>query len=46
MLQCTEAWVSTARSNAAAMRLYDARGGKASSPDPVMFEFRIHSGLH
>jgi ribosomal protein S18 acetylase RimI-like enzyme len=37
---CREAWVVTDRSNHAAMRLYDAVGGIATT-DHVMFTFRV-----
>ena len=39
---CREAWVITDRSNHAAMRLYEAGGGEAST-DHVMFTFRLDS---
>jgi ribosomal protein S18 acetylase RimI-like enzyme len=37
---CSEAWVLTDRNNRAAMRLYEAGGGRASE-DHVMFTFRL-----
>jgi ribosomal protein S18 acetylase RimI-like enzyme len=41
-LGCTQAWVLTSRSNAAAMRLYASLGGQdASEEAQVMFEFQL-----
>jgi GNAT superfamily N-acetyltransferase len=40
-LGCVEAWVLTDRTNQGAMRLYTSSGGIESSPDPVMFTFRL-----
>jgi aminoglycoside 6'-N-acetyltransferase I len=41
---CAEAWVLTARSNIAAMRLYSAVGGTDGPADLVMFTFRLDTG--
>lgn len=38
---CSEAWVLTERENTAAMAMYGSTGGEASSPDPVMFTFKL-----
>jgi ribosomal protein S18 acetylase RimI-like enzyme len=38
---CTEAWVLTDRSNAAAMRLYSSLGGIEGPKDQVMFTFPL-----
>jgi aminoglycoside 6'-N-acetyltransferase I len=38
---CHQAWVLTDRSNAAAMRLYNAVGGYEAPGDAVMFEFPL-----
>ena len=38
---CTEAWVLTDRSNAAAMRLYASLGGSEAPKDQVMFTFPL-----
>jgi ribosomal protein S18 acetylase RimI-like enzyme len=38
---CAEAWVLTARSNTAAMRLYSAAGGTEGPADQAMFTFRL-----
>jgi len=40
-LGCIEAWVLTARSNTAGMRLYAAAGGEENAEDAVMFTFRL-----
>ena len=38
---CSEAWVLTERENLSAMAMYRSTGGEESSPDPVMFTFRL-----
>jgi aminoglycoside 6'-N-acetyltransferase I len=38
---CTEAWVLTERDNLPAMSMYTSSGGIESSPDPVMFTFKL-----
>jgi aminoglycoside 6'-N-acetyltransferase I len=38
---CTEAWVLTERENLPAMAMYTSSGGIESSPDPVMFAFKL-----
>ena len=38
---CNEAWVLTERSNTAAMALYSAIGGTASTDEPVVFAYRL-----
>jgi ribosomal protein S18 acetylase RimI-like enzyme len=40
---CSEAWVLTDRSNAAAMRLYGTLNGVEAPQDAVMFTFRFSS---
>ncbi len=40
-LKCTQAWVLTSRTNAAAMRLYASTGGVAAPEESVMFTFRL-----
>ena len=40
-LGCTEAWVTTERSNTAATRLYSALGGLDGSDDAVLFTFKL-----
>jgi aminoglycoside 6'-N-acetyltransferase I len=41
---CGEAWVLTDRSNAAAMGLYAAAGGRLAPGDTVMFTFYLDEG--
>lgn len=43
-LGCAEAWVLTARSNDAAMRLYRSSGGVEGARDQVMFTFHLDGG--
>lgn len=38
---CSEAWVLTERENLSAMSMYRSTAGEESSPDPVMFTFRL-----
>ena len=38
---CSEAWVLTERENLSATAMYRSTGGEESSPDPVMFTFRL-----
>lgn len=40
-LGCREAWVLTSPANLAAMRLYEAAGGREMSEAPAMFTFRL-----
>lgn len=40
-LGCREAWVLTSRANLAAMRLYEAAGGREMDEPPAMFTFRL-----
>ena len=44
-LGCVEAWVLTERDNAAARGLYAALGGREAPDPPLMFSFRLGSGL-
>lgn len=41
---CAAAWVLTDRENHAAMRLYEAAGGREAIDDVVMFEFDVGGG--
>lgn len=41
VLGCTEAWVLTERTNAAARRLYAAVGGAEAADELTMFSFRL-----
>lgn len=43
-VSCTEAWVLTDRSNAAAMRLYSSAGGIESQENEVMYTFPLGPG--
>jgi ribosomal protein S18 acetylase RimI-like enzyme len=38
---CIEAWVLTERDNLAAMNMYTTTGGVETTPDPVMFTFKL-----
>ena len=38
---CTEAWVLTERENLPAMAMYRSISGEESTPDPVMFTYKL-----